>query len=34
VKLLDGQVIKAAFAKPQSRAQGSIVLIREWWGLV
>jgi carboxymethylenebutenolidase len=33
VKLLDGQVIKAALAKPQGQARGSILLIHEWWGL-
>ncbi len=33
VKLLDGRTVKAALAKPQGQAQGSILLIHEWWGL-
>ena len=33
-KLADGRIVKAAFAVPQGQAQGSILLIHEWWGLV
>ena len=33
-KLADGRIIKAALAKPQDQAKGSILLIHEWWGLV
>ena len=33
-KLADGRTIKGALAKPQGQANGSILLIHEWWGLV
>ena len=33
-KLSDGRTIKAALAEPQSQANGSILLIHEWWGVV
>lgn len=33
-KLADGRTAKAALARPQGQAKGSILLIREWWGLV
>jgi carboxymethylenebutenolidase len=33
-KLSDGRIIKAALARPQGQAKGSILLIHEWWGLV
>ena len=33
-KLADGRTIKAALAKPQGQAKGSILLIHEWWRLV
>jgi len=33
VKLPNGQVLKAALAKPMGQAEGSILLIHEWWGL-
>ena len=32
-KLADGRTVKAALAKPQGHAKGSILLIHEWWGL-
>jgi len=32
-KLSDGRTVKAALAKPQGQAKGSILLIHEWWGL-
>lgn len=32
-KLADGRTIKAALAKPQGQARGSILLVHEWWGL-
>jgi carboxymethylenebutenolidase len=32
-KLSDGRTIKAALAKPQGQANGSILLVHEWWGL-
>jgi carboxymethylenebutenolidase len=34
VNLLDGRTVKAALAKPQGQAQGSILLILDWWGFV
>jgi carboxymethylenebutenolidase len=33
-KLVDGRSIKAALATPQVQANGSILLVHEWWGLV
>jgi hypothetical protein len=33
-KLADGRVVKAALARSQRQAKGSILLIHEWWGLV
>ena len=33
-KLADGRTVKAALAEPQSQANGSILLVHEWWGLV
>ncbi len=33
-KLSDGRTIKAALAKPQGQARGSILLVHEWCGLV
>ena len=33
-KLVDGRSIKAALATPQGQANGSILLVHEWWGLV
>ncbi len=33
-KLADGTTITAALATPQGQAQGSILLVHEWWGLV
>ncbi len=33
-RLADGTTVKAALAEPQGQAQGSILLIHEWWGLV
>ncbi len=32
-KLADGRTVKAALATPQGQANGSILLIHEWWGL-
>ena len=32
-KLADGTTVKAALAKPHGQANGSILLIHEWWGL-
>jgi carboxymethylenebutenolidase len=32
--LADGRMVKAALARPQGQANGSILLIHEWWGLV
>jgi len=32
-KLADGRSVKAALALPQGQAQGSILLVHEWWGL-
>ena len=32
-KLGDGRTVKAALAEPQGQANGSILLIHEWWGL-
>ena len=32
-KLSNGKTVKAAFARPQGQARGSILLIHEWWGL-
>ncbi len=32
-KLGDGRTIKAALAEPQGQANGSILLVHEWWGL-
>ncbi len=33
-KLADGRTIKAALAQPQGQANGSILPVHEWWGLV
>ena len=33
-KLDDGRTVRAALAEPQGQAQGSILLVHEWWGLV
>ncbi len=33
-RLADGEIIKAALARPQGQANGSILLVHEWWGLV
>jgi carboxymethylenebutenolidase len=33
-RLSDGRTVKAALAKPQGQAMGSILLVHEWWGLV
>ena len=33
-KLSDGRTVKGALAVPPGQAQGSILLIHEWWGLV
>ena len=33
-RLTDGRTVKAALARPQGEAKGSILLIHEWWGLV
>ena len=33
-KLVDGRSIKAALATPQGQANGSILLVHEWWGLI
>ncbi len=33
-ELADGSTVKAALATPQSQANGSILLVHEWWGLV
>jgi len=33
-KLSNGKRVKAALARPRGQATGSILLIREWWGLV
>ena len=30
----DGRTVKASLAEPQGQANGSILLIHEWWGLV
>lgn len=32
-KLSNGKTVKAALARPQGQARGSILLIHEWWGL-
>ena len=32
-KLADGRTVKAALATPQGQANGSILLVHEWWGL-
>ena len=32
-KLADGRTVKAALARPQGQAKGSILLVHEWWGL-
>jgi carboxymethylenebutenolidase len=32
-RLSDGKTVQAALARPQGQAQGSILLIHEWWGL-
>ncbi len=32
-KLADGTTVRAALAKPQGQAKGSILLVHEWWGL-
>ncbi len=31
-KLSSGKTVKAALARPQGQARGSILLIQEWWG--
>ena len=33
-KLADGRTVKTALATPQGQAEGSILLIHEWWGLL
>jgi carboxymethylenebutenolidase len=33
-KLSNGMTVKAALARPQGQAKGSILLVHEWWGLV
>ncbi len=33
-KLADVRTVKAALAEPQGQANGSILLVHEWWGLV
>ncbi len=33
-KLSDDRTVKAALAKPQGQATGSILLVHEWWGPV
>jgi len=33
-ELSDGRTVKAALAAPQGQANGSILLVHEWWGLV
>jgi hypothetical protein len=33
-KLADGRTVKGALARPQGQAEGSILLVHEWWGLV
>jgi carboxymethylenebutenolidase len=33
-RLADGGIIKGALARPQGQANGSILLVHEWWGLV
>jgi carboxymethylenebutenolidase len=33
-KLADGRTVRGALAVPQGQANGSILLIHEWWGLV
>ncbi len=33
-RLSDGRTVKGALAVPQGQANGSILLIHEWWGLV
>jgi len=33
-RLSNGNTVKAALARPQGQARGSILLIHEWWGLV
>ncbi len=33
-KLADGRTVKASLAEPQGQANGSILLINEWWGLI
>jgi len=32
-KLSDGRTVKAALAVPHGQAEGSILLVHEWWGL-
>ena len=32
-RLSNGETVKAALARPQGQAKGSILLIHEWWGL-
>jgi dienelactone hydrolase len=31
--LSSGKTVKAALARPQGQAKGSILLVHEWWGL-
>ena len=33
-KLADGKTVKAALATPQGQANGSTLLVHEWWGNV
>jgi hypothetical protein len=33
-KLADGRAVKAALTVPRGQANGSILLVHEWWGLV
>jgi carboxymethylenebutenolidase len=33
-KLSDGRTVKAALAEPQRQANGSILPVHEWWGLL
>ena len=33
-ELSDGRTVKAALAVPQGQANGSILLVHEWWGLI
>ena len=32
--LSNGKTLKTALARPQGQARGSILMVREWWGLV